>query len=817
VAGRGSPVDAAHERRHLPTLCGWNFWIVSWLRMASFALGLTVLLQIRALCESEIVDDGNSATNSNFTSTSGSPASCGDGVASGGLLCGTGKQTAVLLISIATYSHVLGVALAALLTGTLVCRHSSSTVQRIHRWCVLLALFRPAALLRGAMTRRSNKKSSTGDENDDGSTNNQENETTHNSSSSSNWWHCLCRFCCVCTSVSTCCLLGGSELFWSSKDSATTNGTDSNVLSEISTILADFFDSGNVQLDVTPTDFMVGLHVLAAQQQEQRNQRTELLQREMRQEAQYERELSCHDDADLLQQDEVGIEVSLSWIDEVGDKEDNKCVIQSRSVAAGSFDVDVVNTSEDSTPSDVERNRGDNDSDDKRENATSASPTRSLLVSGDRLKVRSVKELQLHRHSMEDRAYYRVARRTRLSRCNDFDCRVIQDGAYYMRLSLAVYGHILYLYHNTCSAPCCLLARMCTVHGGGQRTREAAADGSPTSETVVVGDNRCGCNEAALRRIADLNVDDIVYVSFKSGIRICPYGVLIDRKKRSIVVVIRGTLSLESTAIDLNIEPVSMKECCRGRDENLAKSVQPGDYCHSGMMQCALWIYDDLKSRNILENLMLVSGAKYADFRLVLTGHSLGAGVAAILGFMFRSQIHDVACLCYGPPGCAMSERLARQDFITSYVLNSDIIPRMSLQSVAGLRNDVLTMIARIKVPKREALRFNYAKGKNVLVLLHDPDQIPESDYYSRLKEFTKHKEKSGSLRDQVQLCMPGARIVHLVNHVVAPQKTEAGSTTTPLWAEQKDFGEIEITSSLFLDHDPKRMLDRLDNVAKYF
>jgi hypothetical protein len=62
-------------------------------------------------------------------------------------------------------------------------------------------------------------------------------DVTSSSSSSSSWWHAFCQCCCACTSCFTCCLFGGSEVFRS------TASNDSS-LSDISIILADFFNTG---------------------------------------------------------------------------------------------------------------------------------------------------------------------------------------------------------------------------------------------------------------------------------------------------------------------------------------------------------------------------------------------------------------------------------------------------------------------------------------------------------------------------------------------------------------------------------------------
>ena len=59
------------------------------------------------------------------------------------------------------------------------------------------------------------------------------------------------------------------------------------------------------------------------------------------------------------------------------------------------------------------------------------------------------------------------------------------------------------------------------------------------------------------------------------------------------------------------------------------------------------------------------AGAACQGYRLVVTGHSLGAGVAAIVGFMLRPRFPDLKVWAFSPPGGLLSpevgSRAARQ------------------------------------------------------------------------------------------------------------------------------------------------------------
>ena len=91
-------------------------------------------------------------------------------------------------------------------------------------------------------------------------------------------------------------------------------------------------------------------------------------------------------------------------------------------------------------------------------------------------------------------------------------------------------------------------------------------------------------------------------------------------------------------------------------------------------------------------------------YKLVITGHSLGAGVASILALFLQPVYGNLVCYAYSPPGCTFrSVNLAcgvsllqmsvvishyflhllslpvvahSQKFITSVVLGNDMVPR---------------------------------------------------------------------------------------------------------------------------------------------
>jgi len=88
--------------------------------------------------------------------------------------------------------------------------------------------------------------------------------------------------------------------------------------------------------------------------------------------------------------------------------------------------------------------------------------------------------------------------------------------------------------------------------------------------------------------------------------------------------------------------------------------------------------------RKILSRLLpksrdINNGFPCRGFKLIFTGHSLGASIAAILGTMYRPTYPDLKCYIYCPPGCSVSLNLAMQceEYVISIVVGSDVIPRI--------------------------------------------------------------------------------------------------------------------------------------------
>mmetsp|Transcript_33759 Transcript_33759/g.80743 ORF Transcript_33759/g.80743 Transcript_33759/m.80743 type:complete len:865 (-) Transcript_33759:279-2873(-) len=450
---------------------------------------------------------------------------------------------------------------------------------------------------------------------------------------------------------------------------------------------------------------------------------------------------------------------------------------------------------------------------------------------------------------------YRPFSRTVLSPANNEDFSRIEEGARFARYQLAIYTWVLYYYKYPVSGTVRLIGRAMkekskckpgvASDSSGQlyeHTPDMESNGTGAncemSHRRIIGDNCIGIHESTLLAHGKIAPDDLAYASFGAGFYETPYCIIIDRKWKSIVLAIRGSLTLEDCVVDVLLEPSPLDALGEryGFDGD-------GQYCHGGVVECTMWLYEDLKNHRILETLM----GEFPSYTLRVVGHSLGAGIGFILSLMLRSTIPSLRCLCYSPPGGLVTWDLAKEcsGFVNSFVLDSDIVPRLSLDNMERLRDEVLHLISRVKlskfeiaqqIMKREALDdmdtgdLDYILQQNEDMLYRE-DEIPESQFLQDLRQFeTAQQERRASrgLKRSVALYPPG-RITHLVKTgqradclhgtigCITCGASNAGYEYTPIYKENDDFNEIEISATLWTDHFPNRVASELENVAREF
>jgi len=152
--------------------------------------------------------------------------------------------------------------------------------------------------------------------------------------------------------------------------------------------------------------------------------------------------------------------------------------------------------------------------------------------------------------------------------------------------------------------------------------------------------------------------------------------VAMDHEFRLVVVAVRGTLGVSDTLCDV---------ACTGVALELPDGA--AGEAHAGFLRAARAL-DDLLRPVVRRALLLAPG-----YQLRLCGHSMGAGVAALLAGLWRKDYPTLHCYGFGP-ACATTLSLSRSlaSHITSVVLGNDFVTRLSLGTITDLRNAVVTL-----------------------------------------------------------------------------------------------------------------------------
>lgn len=159
-------------------------------------------------------------------------------------------------------------------------------------------------------------------------------------------------------------------------------------------------------------------------------------------------------------------------------------------------------------------------------------------------------------------------------------------------------------------------------------------------------------------------------------------------------------------------------------------------------------------------------------WRLVVTGHSLGAGCASLLALALKQRSPSLRAWCFSPPGCMVNLPLLAyiRSFVTSVVTGKDCVPRSGTLALNRLVDEMVVSLARCRAPKLKVLLGRWwrrAARPTASRLFYDYDDLPKES-----REFVRRYlvAEEAKDRDIVPMFAPG-RIIFL-----RPLKSTASS-----------------------------------------
>lgn len=162
------------------------------------------------------------------------------------------------------------------------------------------------------------------------------------------------------------------------------------------------------------------------------------------------------------------------------------------------------------------------------------------------------------------------------------------------------------------------------------------------------------------------------------------YYLAVDHQRQKIVLSIRGSSSIGDVITDVNAK-CKRYEC-----------FGTTGYVHEGILEAAQFVHKSATDS------LVTACQQYMEYQVVITGHSLGAAVAALLGLMYKDHAvirggngWRLKVWCFASPPVISREFTDRQmanDYITSVALETDVVTRLSWESVrkCNLRQDLI-------------------------------------------------------------------------------------------------------------------------------
>jgi len=182
-----------------------------------------------------------------------------------------------------------------------------------------------------------------------------------------------------------------------------------------------------------------------------------------------------------------------------------------------------------------------------------------------------------------------------------------------------------------------------------------------------------------MMEVMDIEEADILRQEVRAGVLKPSFVLIKDRRLDAIVLAIRGTHSFKDAF-------TSLTGASKPHHVVDSNGVTLG-YSHFGMLAAARWMKAEIV--NDLETAL----EENRGMRLLIIGHSLGGGTAAMLTMMLREQggkFGEAECIAIACPAC-MTLELAEscKNYVTTVINSCDVIPTISPGSADGLREEV--------------------------------------------------------------------------------------------------------------------------------
>ena len=383
-----------------------------------------------------------------------------------------------------------------------------------------------------------------------------------------------------------------------------------------------------------------------------------------------------------------------------------------------------------------------------------------------------------------------------VERCVDFnnvaDKECYQQALHYCNYALGCYTWPLLCYVNPATALCQLGQHIYPSDKLGARHRQRGH---------VLHDNSCFCNLSGLLEMANISEEQVVYCSFRNDLYCIPFYVAMDYDNEAVVVALRGTLSLHDIVTDM----VAVEEVI-DVDDHHDDSLR----AHKGILHTARWVQGVLRDKEILETAF----SRGPNYKLIIVGHSLGAGCATLLAILLRQDYPNLQCFAYSPPGC-LNEAAASytKQFVTSVTLGKDLIARFGVATAFSLKTDIVTMLHQCRKPKYRILLEGVVETLSKCI---GRTQVFDAGVDDTVLEDTPLFTGSLSPPSSVSkpLLLPG-RILHIRVMDNTKKCMCSARNKHAYWVTADSFLAIKVSPDMIRDHFPNVLYNNMKSLGK--
>ncbi|KAK9768193.1 hypothetical protein K7432_001389 [Basidiobolus ranarum] len=316
--------------------------------------------------------------------------------------------------------------------------------------------------------------------------------------------------------------------------------------------------------------------------------------------------------------------------------------------------------------------------------------------------------------------------------------------------------------------------------------------------------------------------------------------VAVDHSIHAIVLTCRGTLGLSDVLTDLTCDYAEMHVWGK---RHLA---------HAGMLQSARIL---ASARSEVHQIILQALIDHPNYGLVLCGHSLGGGVAALLSILWSVKVpshssieencfvtslesglppgRSIHCFGYGMP-CVASLDLSKEcsGLVTSVVNHYDIVPCLSLGLLKDFKNVAMSLYEEAHIADRiissvlgihsgqsiyskiSRTNSSFSSSTNTmdehqLSTLDPLDGDPDRDWFWSLIKTMRADMSSEKLYP------PGVLYLLDTKATLDVQPTQRAIPATRVTMHrcenvEERFSEIMFSKSMLLDHSPRSYEDTI-------